>query len=349
MGRGNRTQTGRTASRRSVVIGLGLTALAAGASTGALARGMQLAQNNPRPTNRPAEGGVGGTGIVGILASLDVPTINGLRLSTPADVIVRGGLGQRRLEDLGVGQAVTIEAYEDANGALVARSIAVDHALIGPIENLIGSKFRSLGVDVFIEPGAALIGPDGAAFTPAPGQRVAVSGLWRGEAVVASRLDLLEQGDRPDQIAGTVKPGATRGSVRIGALDLVLPSGVSAPPPGSYATATGRRAGKTMVAERVVEGRFQDLAGPLTRLSVEGYLEPISEAPGFAVSGLGHSFDTAARLVELSPRRALFVGPYEGDFQVEFGLPLPEGVAPRRTVLAALDDGFAPRGAVRTR
>ncbi|MEO1512732.1 MAG: hypothetical protein AAFU70_11715, partial [Planctomycetota bacterium] len=89
-------------------------------------------------------------------------------------------------------------------------------------------------------------------------------------------------------------------------------------------------------------GRFTGAAGPLEQLSVEGYLEPSSKAPGFALSGLGHSFDPDARLEPFAEGRALFEGPYTGDFAVDLALALPEGVAARRAALpAGLDLGTA--------
>ena len=125
--------------------------------------------------------------------------------------------------------------------------------------------------------------------------------------------------------------------------------GMTPPGVGSYATAVGRRIGEALIVEQLVRGRFQGTAGPITRLSVEGYLEPVTKAPGYAVSGLGHSFDQAARLDALANDRVLFVGPYDGDFRVRFGLPLPEDVELRGSLLAAVDDGFAPAAAQSTR
>ncbi len=329
------------ANRRTLLLGLGCSLVAA-CTPGGRGDDRQLA-------DRPSEGGVGGTGIVGTLTSASGLSVNGLALATSGDVSVRDAFGPRRLSDLAFGQALTVEAAEGSDGQLIARSVAVDYPLVGPIEAVDDGRVTVLGVEVAVEEGAPLIGPAGSTFQPAPGQRVAVSGLWRDDGVVATRLDLLEDADQGVVVAGELKPGASPSRPLIGGLELALPLGTTTPNLGSYVTAIGRRAGNTLVAERVAEGRFTGAAGPLERLSVEGYLEPIEQAPGYAVAGFGHSFDEAAKLTQLAGRRALYLGPYDGDFRVQLGLPLPENLAARDLLLAEVEDGFAPADAVSTR
>lgn len=336
-----------TAKRRAVLIGL--TALAACTAVGCTPRREDTAMDNRRPPDRPDEGGVGGTGIVGILYGTGSLLVNGLRIETPSDVQVRDAFGPRRLDELALGQSLTVEAATGADGTLIARSITANHPLIGPIEALTGDGFRCLGVNVLVEPGARLTGPDGKAFVPALGQRVAVSGLWHGDGVAADRIDLLADSQGPVVVGGEIKAGKAPGALRLGALNLTLPRGTAAPPVGSFVTAVGRRLGTALLAEQVTLGRFQGTAGPLKHLSVEGYLEPIAAAPGYAISGFGHSFDRGAQLAALASDRALFIGPYDGDFRVEVGVPLPEAIAERQDLLEAMDEGLAPEVGISTR
>lgn len=349
MTRGKQTRAGTRVTRRTVLMGMGLAALASCSPGGRSGRGPGLAEGSQRPSDSSSEGGIGGTGIVGILAEADGLLINGLRLVAPPDLALEHALGLKLHERPALGQALTVEALQEGPDRLVARSLAVVYPLIGSVEALTANGFRCLGVAVRLERGALLAAPDGGSFSLAPGQRVAVSGLWSGDSVVAARVDLLPSAEGPEVVAGTVKPAAGSAGVRIGAVDLLLPDGVAPPPLGSFATAAGRAGDSALVAERLAEGRFQGRAGPLERLSVEGYLEPVPADPGFTVSGLGHSFDPQARLSELSAGRALFVGTYDGNFRVELGLPLPEGLTPRKGLLAAIGDGFAPGGALSTR
>ena len=335
-------------TRRKVLLGLGMTALSACTPAGGGQNGTTTASLSMGSSDRPSEGGVGGTGIVGIVHDTGSLLVNGLRVEIPPDLAARDAFGPLDARDLGPGHAVTIEAAQTGNDGVVARSLVVNHPVIGAIDAVNAGGFRCLGVPVALEPGALLVS-SGGRFTPRAGQRVAVSGLWRGGEVVAARVDLLEALEPRAVLAGEVEAGASAAARRLGGLVLVLPMEMTPPSVGSYATVIGRRVGGAFLVERLVKGRFQGLAGPIIRLSVEGYLEPVAIAPGYAVSGLGHSFDAAARLSALANGRALFVGPYDGDFRVRFGLPLPEDVARRGSLLAAVDDGFAPAAAQSTR
>lgn len=336
---------GAPVTRRSVMIGIGSLALAACQGP----RSDDVALGGDDAASPPAEGGVGGTGIIGTLTDAREPAMNGFRLAMPADLGLRDAFGATPRGPLAAGQTLTVEAVNETDDVLLVRSVTVVHPLIGPVDAVTADGFRTLGVDVAIEPGAGLVDAAGAPFSPAPGQRVAVSGLWRGEMVVASRVELLADGDGPDLIAGTVKRGTAPGAVRLGGLDLVLADGTPAPPLDSYATVAGRRNGPALQVDRIAEGRFPGFISAIDALSVEGYLEPIPAAPGYTISGLGHSFDDAARLGDLASVRALFVGPYDGTFVVAYGLPLPEQVAQRERILDAVTDGFAPENALRTR
>ncbi|MEM8586879.1 MAG: DUF5666 domain-containing protein [Pseudomonadota bacterium] len=329
-------------SRRAMLLGTAALALASCAPAGVGPREIEVA-------DRPSEGGIGGTGIIGILNDPATLSINGLDLAAAPDLEVRDVFGQRQLADLAAGQALNVEAYSDADGRLVARSIGVTYPLIGPIDAVTDSGFRVLGVEVEVEPGAPIMGSDGIEFVPVPGQQVAVSGVWRADDVVATRVDLLDTTTTPVVIAGEVKPGQTPDSVRLGTVELALAADTPLPRVGSFVTAIGERQGDVFGVERLEPGRFAGSVAPLTRLSVEGYLEPTTVAPGYAIAGLGHSFDDEAVLDALASSRALYIGPYDGDFRVALGLRLPEGFDARRALLASLNDGFAPGAGIPTR
>ena len=72
---------------------------------------------------------------------------------------------------------------------------------------------------------------------------------------------------------------------------------------------------------------------PLTFLSVEGFLDPVPTAPGYRLSGLGHSFAPGLQLDRYAGHRTLFQGDYTGRFDASRGLILPENLAARRAVL----------------
>ena len=328
--------------RRTVLLGLGLTALATGGHRLALAQSAESQQ-------RPVEGGVGGTGIIGTLQKRDELLINGLRVAATANTFLTDAFGRRAVTDLGTGHSLALVAVQ-ADGGLNAQTVSLFQPLVGPVEAVTQDRqgFSCLGVEVVVEPNAPLLTGNGRPFRLRPGQRVAVSGAWRSPTQIsASRIDLIEDSG-PMVLAGVVQDD-NDGRQSLGSLRLILPSAQPRPPAGSFVTAIGQRSGPLFITERLQPGRFPGATTPLERLSVEGYLEATNTAPGFTIAGLGHSFDEAARVAPLAGELALFVGPYDGDFRVEFGLPLPEDMRARGTLLASLADAFAPEGAISTR
>ena len=164
------------------------------------------------------------------------------------------------------------------------------------------------------------------------GQRVAVSGLWRGNAVEASGLTPAR--DARDLVSGTVDRAGfatTVSGVRVSG------TGIQQLEDEGFGSVVGRYDPNTglMRSQRAVTARFTGAAGPLKRLAIEGYLEQTRAAPGYRVAGLGHSF---ARNIDLSPYaqgRTLFLGDYTGLFAAREALGLPEDPAARAQILGA--------------
>ncbi len=330
------------ATRRAVLLGLGALGLAA----------CEKLQPAPAVTTaeRPSEGGVGGTGIVGTLVDVERFTVNGLDLTSAEDLSLRDAFGGVTPDRLALGQVLTVEASTTEGGALRAQALSVVHPLIGTVEAVERRKITVLGTEVLVERGAPRKTAEGRNFRPKVGQRVAVSGLWRGPEVVASRLDLLpDASDEVEVIEAVVKAGSAPDRPTLGGLELVLPASAQVPQLGTFVTVQGRRQGKLFEVSSLREGRFLGAAGPLERLSVEGYLDRVPRAPGFVVADLGHSFDPEAKLQPFAQERALYLGPYEGSFKVALGLPLPEDFSRRRRLVERIDDGFDPAGALSTR
>ncbi|MFN3260322.1 MAG: hypothetical protein ACE37J_07160 [Pikeienuella sp.] len=295
--------------RRRMMAGLG-AGLLAGCAGGEAPDFAAAPEEEPR-------GGIGGTGIVGVLTGFGSLLVNGLAVGTGAETAAENAFGPVPLSSLTVGQALTIEA-ERRGAVLFARRIVVSDPLVGVLE----AGERGLFVN-----GVPVIGETAPGLA---GMRVSVSGLWRGGAVVASRIAPAAPG--PDVIAGEIGSGAG-GGVTVGGAAAALLIRLAPPPEGTFVTALGRFEDGRLLIRALDTGRFTGAAGPLERLSVEGYLEPAPAAPGFAVSGLGHSFDPAARLAGFTGR-TLFEGGYDGDFRVETGLPLPEEPGARAAALA---------------
>ncbi len=279
-----------------------------------------------REERDPFEGGIGGTGIIGVVTALGSLQVNGLDVAITSETDVKSALGPMAPEAIQPGMAVTIYANRSA-GATRARRVSVDYAAVGTAARGRGGRLEVAGVPVVAEPGALGRAEIGA--------RVAVSGVWGLGAIVASRFDPVPEG--PDLIAGTV----TRGDPARFGIGSVPVRGISRlPRRGGYAVALGRADEAGFQARTLLEGRF-GASDRLRLLSVEGFLEPVAAQPGFRIAGLGHSFDRQVNLAPLADARAIFFGRYTGLFRAQAGYVVPEGFADRR---AALSGGIADFG-----
>ncbi|MEM7547766.1 MAG: DUF5666 domain-containing protein [Pseudomonadota bacterium] len=308
------------AARRSLLTALGASAFATACAP--LPRIAGTEQEDPR-------GGIGGTGIVGTLTGFGSLLINGQRIEIAETAEILGPLGPLAQTDLAVGQVLSVEANR-AEGVLQARRILIADPLIGPIDAVAEDRrsLTILGVRVLLDPSATL--------NATPGQRLVVSGLWRGTEIVATRLAPAEPG--LDAIAGVME-GGTGDQITVSGISVRLSRALTAPPIGNFVILRGRAGAGPFNATAIAAGRFTGAAGALENLSVEGYLSPVPTAPGYEVDGLGHSFDTAARLDAFADGRTLFEGPYTGLFEVSTGLRLPEDAAERAEMLSRAERG----------
>lgn len=266
------------------------------------------------------KGGIGGTGIVGTLTDFGSLMVNGLRVTLNADTAISGPLGPMAEADLAVGQALTIEAGAD----LVAARVFVADPVIGRVKSVDANtrRFWVDGIQAQLDLSAGAL--------PQSGDHVAVSGLWRGSEVIATRLTRAAPGK--SALAGVFVKEAAK-LPRIGTERILLPDGMAEPASGTFVVVTGRHQAGAFFAETLTPGRFFGAAGPLQSLSVEGYLDPQPEAPFFEVSGLGHSFDPDAQLSTFSEDRAIFEGQYTGLFEVATAKVLPDTLNARRQAL----------------
>ncbi len=272
-------------------------------------------------TKRDVEGGLGGTGIVGVLVGFGSLILAGQIVQTEEQTRVATRFGPFSVDQLRAGDSLTVEAERFASGKVIARRVELTYPLVGAVTALDPSEgtLAVNGVAVFVETRITGFGI---------GDRVAVSGLWRGDTVVASRIS-----DAPgplDLVAGTVGRGYVSG-VQLSSAATTLGQG------GRFATVLGRfdTTKGAMDVQKIEFDRFTGAAGPLKSLSVEGWLEPTSAAPGFRIAGLGHSFARNLNLAPFQDQRVLFSGPYTGRFAANSALVLPDSLGARRRLLLA--------------
>lgn len=301
--------------RRHLLAGLGVLGLSACSDPFEIGTG-----------KKTPKGGIGGTGIVGTLTDFGSLLVNGLRVETDAATDVTDAFGTAKPEALAVGQNLTIEAAT-VDGVLIARRVRIVHPVIGTVERVDPSGLGG------VVAGATVILEEGAIGELSPGARVAVSGAWRDTTVIASRIDARSD-NGPSVISGAIRQAAPGAPLTLAGVPIA--TGSKIPDPGTFVTATGLASSSGLLSAEIIPGRFTGAAGPLVDLSVEGYLEPAPTAPFYTVSGLGHSFDAAAKLAGFRDQRSVFSGSYEGTFVVQDALKLPETLPGRRQLLGQI-------------
>ncbi|MFQ6549824.1 DUF5666 domain-containing protein [Aestuariibius sp. 2305UL40-4] len=274
-------------------------------------------------SQRPSEGGIGGTGIVGLLTDFSSLVVGGLRVETDRGTRFVNAYGRAREGDIGIGTALTVEAI-GRGGVPVARRVEISYPLVGEV----AADGTVNGIRITAEPGA--LG------RLAPGDTVAISGVWRNDGVVASRFDPI-RGITRAVIAGEILP--TESGWRIGTTPVLLPQSAR-PIPGGYETLLGQPTPEGFQVDQRRIGRF-DRRAQLDQLAIEGFLRQVPAAPGYRIAGLGHSFDDGAQLAPFAGERTLFTGPYGPEFNVANGLILPQALATRRRVMADAVSGGA--------
>ena len=238
-----------------------------------------------------AEGGIGGTGIVGVVTGFASICVNGVEVhfdtSTPVSVDgVPTSLG-----DLAVGQVVAVQAV-GVGDELSARSIAVMHAAVGPVgavDSMTG-QLQVLGQSVRVADKAMLSGLK-------PGNWVQVSGyrMLSGE-VAASRVESIAPRAQA-QVTGLMGSASGTGFDLHGArinLDSMRLSGDAVP--GTEVSVRGRWDGTTLHAQEVSVAPSRQNVGRVERVVLEGYVHAVD---GNKVS-LGNRVVTLASDVRIS-------------------------------------------------
>ncbi|HUF56569.1 MAG TPA: DUF5666 domain-containing protein [Thermohalobaculum sp.] len=341
-----------------------------------------------------------GVGILGTVlgAKPGAIEVNGMTVATAPDTLLSGGFaapGPLGGETIPPGHVVEIAAERQA-GRLVAREIEPIFALAGPIAAVEPGEQRLVVMDTqVLVPPEALLPPGGLAALR-PGQRVAVSGLWLGETLVASRIDPRTQKGVADAVVSGVVSPLPGALYRIGGVPLAAELGALRP--GYFHVVTGDwiagallvdeiRLGRRVIsrwpADRLVVegyGRVRDFAGfhsgypgpnrggyfaGVTRVAYEGKIGPDPAWRDWFVDvgGLGRPLDPREdEVAAVGDVRALFVGPHDGPwggedegrirgdyedsfdgvFDVDYIIPLPERLDHRLAALAAVGDPLDP-------
>lgn len=219
------------------------------------------------------EGGIIGTGIVGTITHLGSIFVNDLRVQVEDDMPVAGSVPPMVVADLRPGHTVAIVAERRADG-WHARQVRQVLPLVGQVTGISAQGLTVLGTQV---------DPGGLSGDLQIGDWVAVSGLWQGQRLLASRIEALEGVDHPARLSGSYLGPNPDGDTVIGGsvLSGIEPSHLQ---PGDLVRVTGQPTPDGIRADALTTGLFDEAVG---LIQVQGYFSRPQASGLYTVLGSG--------------------------------------------------------------
>jgi len=282
---------------------------------------------SPAEDKEEREGGIVGTGIVGTVTELGSIYVNGQHVTFDDALPVTSPLGGRLASSLVPGETVVVEA-DRQESAWHARSIKAYLPIVGPVASVAPRHIEVMGAVIEIPDNAGSL----AAFVGnavEAGDWVAVSGLWKGDAVAASRIETIAALPMAS-VVGTYRadPPAVRvGTVRLRGVALEHAR------PLDVLTSQGTPTPDGLEVAAVAIGLF---SGPVGEVLFEGYLSEPDIEGAYTVQGSGLLAYVGSPGMAVDPSRGLFCGDPQGVTTIERVLDLPEAASAREARLQDL-------------
>lgn len=228
------------------------------------------------------EGGIGGTGIVGVITGFGSILVNGVHVDYDPQMPLRDLASEAPLTatDLQVGQVVEVAARREGERYRALR-LGRRHLLAGPVTAIDPEENRIsvMGQRVVLSDDTTL----GALDAIRVGDRIAVSGLWDGHQVQATRLDP-HAGSR-DLVTGQVR-ARLDGTLLVGEMSLqpttqALPTDLRV---GDEITALGSARNGWFLASETRRRGGAPFGERVREMIVEGY--PGQDDGGLRLGGL---------------------------------------------------------------
>lgn len=284
----------------------------------------------PAQDNDEREGGIVGTGIVGTITELGSIYVNGQHIRFDANLSVTSPLGDRPASSLVPGDTVVVEAAREIDGGWQARSMKAYLPIVGPVAAVAPRRLEIMGALIEIPENAASIA-DFVGAEVANGDWIAVSGLWRGDVVTASRIEKIAPLPMASVVGTYSSDGASR---RVGTVPL-LGIDIQHARPLDVLTVQGRPTTVGLEGETVTIGLF---TGPVGEVLFEGYLSEPDLEGAYTVQGSGFLAFVANPEMAIDPDRGLFCGSPLGVTTIERVLELPESAGLRHDLLRDFRD-----------
>lgn len=262
-----------------------------------------------------SEGGIGGTGVYfGPVLNASSPTINGRRLASGIPAVRAALAGQPNLAG-SLGDTLFITGAQTSNDLAPQQAVRF-LPLVGRIDGLggTGGPLRVLGTPIVFASQTILQAANGSSVSRqdlVAGRRIAISGIWRSQSVIATRIVVLGN-DGASSISGQV--GNSGSGIVIGRTRL---QNVRARP-GDFLTLVGEGNGREFRARNRASG-FSPYFDASRRqfMSAAGYLAPDADGRGYHLSGFGLPMDPASTVSPTSREARVFEGIYDRSFLIQ--------------------------------
>lgn len=276
------------------------------------------------------EGGIVGTGIVGIINSLGSIHVNGQIIEFSPDLSVSSPLGPRVASSLKAGETVVVEAIRHSD-VWVANNIRHMVPLLGPASISSEQTITILGSDVITTPDTIF---QGITITDiASGdQWLAIDGIWNNDKLIASYIRTI----KPQVVAQVTASylGANNNQARIGGV-LIDNFKTQHAKLGDIVEIVGTPNDTGLSARTITRGLFKN---KLKRKLVEGFLSPPDETGFYTVYGSG-SVAYASQSNAIMPNgRGVHCIVYDEDDQIKRVAELPETLEDRKTALSSFSE-----------
>ncbi|MEM1074137.1 MAG: DUF5666 domain-containing protein [Pseudomonadota bacterium] len=238
------------------------------------------------------EAGTIGTGIMGEITGLGSIHVSGVRIALPQNLVLRAPDGTvRQAGAVSAGETVVVDAVPSQDG-LTATRISHFHPIVAPVESISSDHLRLLSLDIDI----AGLSANGLA----PGDWVAVSGLWRDNTLVASHLRPMAA-QKQITVNGTYRLDGN-GHPKIGPFHLDSPVDARV---GDHLRVSGdwMPEGMSIRARDVDSGLF---ALDQQQLLVEGYMSQPDANGTYFIFGSGTIFTTEDPNMRVPSERSVF-------------------------------------------
>lgn len=288
------------------------------------------------------EGGIGGTGIFGTVTGFGSIIVNGQTIDiSDAAASSEESLVGRDLP-LAMGSTVIVEAKSEGEG-WVADRVSLFLPIVGPVTAVDreAGAVAVMGTPVLLSADTALVDRRGYVDGKVidinliePGDRLAVSGIWNGGELIASRIDRLEN-EGPHSLSGLLLKVGRTAAVGGTLLDDVCCEQLEAP---AYVSVVGAFMEGRFHVDRADAGSSLLFSSEVDRLIVEAYLARDPDGVGFHLSGFGIPADQSSSVNAMPGARSLFIGAYGDAFRIQQSVALPDDRPARINLLDSLDD-----------